>query len=159
MLFGNSFLGIHQISGAHCIQSSSSNKNRSLERHMFTIKLPPLPPIPIGKVCCGSQKISQKSDVGALLRTLGVMLPFVHLTSLVLSIFFIRFFFYVCHWLRWKGGTARNLVHHISFVMSYNFNRFIDMDVLRHQDMNTSQLVQQARVYFTRKINFQFYLC
>ena len=92
MLFGNSFLGIHQISGAHCIQSSSSNKNRSLERHMFTIKLPPLPPIPIGKVCCGSQKISQKSDVGALLRTLGVMLSFVHLTSLVLSIFFIFFF-------------------------------------------------------------------
>lgn len=44
MLFGSSFLGIHQISGAHCIQSSSSNKNRSLERHMFTIKLPPLPP-------------------------------------------------------------------------------------------------------------------
>ena len=44
MLFGSSFLGIHQISGAHGIQSSSSNKNRSLERHMFTIKLPPLPP-------------------------------------------------------------------------------------------------------------------
>lgn len=156
MLFGNSFLGIHQISGAHCIQSSSSNKNRSLERHMFTIKLPPLPPIPIGKVRCGSQKISQKSDVGALLRTLGVMLPFVHLTSLVLSIFFIRFFSTYATDL---PGTTRNLVHHISFVMSYNFNRFIDMDVSRHQDMNTSQLVQQARVYFTRKINFQFYLC
>lgn len=44
MLFGSSFLGIHQISGAHRIQSSSSNKNRSLERHMFTIKLPPLTP-------------------------------------------------------------------------------------------------------------------
>ena len=157
MLFGSSFLGIHQISGAHRIQSSSSNKNRSLERHMFTIKLPPLPPY--WQSMLWQLKISQKSDVGALLRTLGVMLPFVHLTSLVLSIFFIRFFFYVCHWLRWKGGTARNLVHHISFVMSYNFNRFIDMDVSRHQDMNTSQLVQQARVYFTRKINFQFYLC
>ena len=156
MLFGSSFLGIRQISGAHCIQSSSSNKNRSLERHMLTIKLPPLPPIPIGKVCCGSQKISQKSDVGALLRTLGVMLPFVHLTSLVLSIFLIRFFSTYATDL---PGTARNLVHHISFVMSYNFNRFIDMDVSRHQDMNTSQLVQQARVYFTRKINFQFYLC
>ena len=90
MLFGSSFLGIHQISGAHRIQSSSSNKNRSLERHMFTIKLPPLPPY--WQSMLWQLKISQKSDVGALLRTLGVMLPFVHLTSLVLSIFFIRFF-------------------------------------------------------------------
>ena len=80
MLFGSSFLGIHQISGAHCIQSSSSNKNRSLERHMLTIKLPPLPPY-WQSMLWQSKKSAKISDVGALLTTLGVILPFVHLTS------------------------------------------------------------------------------
>ena len=154
MLFGSSFLGIRQISGAHCIQSSSSIKTGRQKGTCSPLSYHHS--LPIGKVCCGSQKISQKSDVGALLRTLGGMLPFVHLTSLVLSIFFIRFFSTYATDL---PGTTRNLVHHISFVMSYNFNRFIDMDVSCHQDMNTSQIVQQAHVYFTRKINFQFYLC
>lgn len=157
MLFGSSFLGIHQISGAHCIQSSSSNKNRSLERHMFTIKLPPLPPY--WQSMLWQSKNQPKKWCWRVAWNFGSDATFraPHFFSTIN--FFYSFFFYVCHWLRWKGGTARNLVHHISFVMSYNFNRFIDMDVLRHQDMNTSQLVQQAHVYFTRKINFQFYLC
>lgn len=90
MLFGSSFLGIRQISGVHCIQSSSSIKTGRQKGTCSPLSYHHS--LPIGKVCCGSQKISQKSDVGALLRTLGVMLPFVHLTSLVLSIFFIRFF-------------------------------------------------------------------
>ena len=89
------------------------------------------------------------------------MLPFVHLTSLVLSIFFIRFFSTYATDFAEKEGLFVILftIYRYVVVMSYNFNRFIDMDVSCHQDMNTSQLVQQAHVYFTRKINFQFYLC